>query len=117
MPTPSPMTAPEKKLTHYLKSFLAELDLCLAICGFEDIASLQRGRRRTRTDIPVISNITVLQRNCMPGPSTSTTHMRPLGPTTPRWAWPDSGVGSRHGNTEYHRDRRGAAGAPTYTHG
>ncbi len=28
-------------LTHYLKSFLAELDLCLAICGFKDIASLK----------------------------------------------------------------------------
>ena len=30
-----------ESLTHYLKSFLAELDLCLAICGFEDIASLK----------------------------------------------------------------------------
>jgi len=28
-------------LTHYLKSFLAELDLCLAICGFEDISTLK----------------------------------------------------------------------------
>jgi lactate 2-monooxygenase len=26
-------------LTHFLTSFLAELDLCLAICGFKDIAS------------------------------------------------------------------------------
>src|ERR1700752_1427691 len=31
-----------ESLTHYLKSFLAELDLCLAICGFQDIASLKR---------------------------------------------------------------------------
>jgi isopentenyl diphosphate isomerase/L-lactate dehydrogenase-like FMN-dependent dehydrogenase len=31
-----------ESLTHYLKSFLAELDLCLAICGFKDIASLKR---------------------------------------------------------------------------
>jgi lactate 2-monooxygenase len=30
-----------ESLTHYLKSFLAELDLCLAICGFKDIASLK----------------------------------------------------------------------------
>ena len=28
-------------LTHFLKSFLAELDLCMAICGFKDIASLK----------------------------------------------------------------------------
>jgi lactate 2-monooxygenase len=31
-----------ESLTHYLKSFLAELDLCLAICGFKDIASLKQ---------------------------------------------------------------------------
>ena len=30
-----------ESLTHYLNSFLAELDLCLAICGFKDIASLK----------------------------------------------------------------------------
>jgi len=30
-----------ESLTHYLKAFLAELDLCLAICGFKDIASLK----------------------------------------------------------------------------
>lgn len=29
-------------LTHYLKSFLAEFDLCLAICGFKDITSLKQ---------------------------------------------------------------------------
>jgi hypothetical protein len=28
-------------LTHYLKSFLAEFDLTLAICGFKDIATLK----------------------------------------------------------------------------
>lgn len=31
-----------ESLTHYLKSFLAEFDLCLAICGFKDIASLKQ---------------------------------------------------------------------------
>jgi len=30
-----------ESLTHYLKSFLAELDLCLAVCGFKDIATLK----------------------------------------------------------------------------
>jgi lactate 2-monooxygenase len=30
-----------ESLTHYLKTFLAEFDLCLAICGFKDIASLK----------------------------------------------------------------------------
>lgn len=30
-----------ESLTHYLRSFLAELDLCLAICGFKDIATLK----------------------------------------------------------------------------
>jgi len=30
-----------ESLTHFLKSFLAELDLCLAICGFKNIASLK----------------------------------------------------------------------------
>ena len=31
-----------ESLTHYLRSFLAELDLCLAICGFKDIATLKQ---------------------------------------------------------------------------
>jgi lactate 2-monooxygenase len=30
-----------ESLTHYLRSFLAELDLTLAICGFKDIAALK----------------------------------------------------------------------------
>jgi lactate 2-monooxygenase len=30
-----------ESLTHYLRSLLAELDLCLAICGFKDIAALK----------------------------------------------------------------------------
>jgi lactate 2-monooxygenase len=30
-----------ESLTHYLESLLAELDLCLAVCGFKDIATLQ----------------------------------------------------------------------------
>src|SRR5271167_1571920 len=30
-----------ESLTHYLRSFLAELDLCLAVCGFEDLAALK----------------------------------------------------------------------------
>jgi isopentenyl diphosphate isomerase/L-lactate dehydrogenase-like FMN-dependent dehydrogenase len=30
-----------ESLTHFLKSFLAELDLCLAVCGVNDIATLQ----------------------------------------------------------------------------
>jgi lactate 2-monooxygenase len=30
-----------ESLTHYLRSFLAELDLCLAIAGFQDIAALK----------------------------------------------------------------------------
>jgi len=39
-----------ESLTHYLKSFLAELDLCLAICGFKDIASLKEaGSEQTLT--------------------------------------------------------------------
>jgi lactate 2-monooxygenase len=29
-------------LTHYLQSLLAELDLCLAISGFEDIVALRQ---------------------------------------------------------------------------
>jgi lactate 2-monooxygenase len=31
-----------ESLTHYLKSFLPELDLRLAICGFKDIARLKQ---------------------------------------------------------------------------
>lgn len=31
-----------ESLTHYLQSFLAELDLTMAICGFKDIASLRQ---------------------------------------------------------------------------
>src|SRR5246127_4474137 len=30
-----------ESLTHYLRSFLAELDLCLAVCGFKDIVTLK----------------------------------------------------------------------------
>jgi lactate 2-monooxygenase len=30
-----------ESLTHYLQTFLAELDLTLSICGFKDIATLQ----------------------------------------------------------------------------
>jgi lactate 2-monooxygenase len=30
-----------ESLTHFLKSFLAELDLCLAVCGFKDVATLR----------------------------------------------------------------------------
>ena len=30
-----------ESLTHYLRPFLAELDLCLAVCGFKDIATLK----------------------------------------------------------------------------
>jgi isopentenyl diphosphate isomerase/L-lactate dehydrogenase-like FMN-dependent dehydrogenase len=30
-----------ESLTHDLRSFLAELDLCLAVCGFKDIATLK----------------------------------------------------------------------------
>ena len=32
-------------LTHFLHSFLAELDLCMAICGLKDIASTASRRR------------------------------------------------------------------------
>lgn len=31
-----------ESLTHYLHSFLAEFDLCLAVCGFKDIATLKQ---------------------------------------------------------------------------
>ena len=31
-----------ESLTHYLRSFLAELDLCLAICEFKDIVTLKQ---------------------------------------------------------------------------
>ena len=30
-----------ESLTHFLRSFLAGLDLCLAVCGFKDIATLK----------------------------------------------------------------------------
>ena len=30
-----------ESLTHYLRSFLAELDLCLAVCGFKHLATLK----------------------------------------------------------------------------
>ena len=30
-----------ESLTHYLRSLLAELDLCLAVCGFKNIATLK----------------------------------------------------------------------------
>jgi hypothetical protein len=37
-----------ESLNHYLRSFLAELDLCLAVCGFKDIATLKEaGWRRS----------------------------------------------------------------------
>ncbi|MEZ0050371.1 lactate 2-monooxygenase [Mycobacterium sp. MAA66] len=39
-----------ESLTHYLKSFLAEFDLTLAICGFKDVATLKEaGCRPTLT--------------------------------------------------------------------
>jgi lactate 2-monooxygenase len=42
-PTRTPChTAAQESLTHYLRSFLAELDLCLAISGFKDIATLKQ---------------------------------------------------------------------------
>jgi isopentenyl diphosphate isomerase/L-lactate dehydrogenase-like FMN-dependent dehydrogenase len=37
-----------ESLTHYLRSFLAELDLCLAVCGFKDVATL-KGRVSNRS--------------------------------------------------------------------
>lgn len=30
-----------ESLSHYLRSLLAELDLCLAVCGFKDVATLK----------------------------------------------------------------------------
>jgi lactate 2-monooxygenase len=39
-----------ESLTHFLHSFLAELDLCMAICGFKDIASLKDAGREQATD-------------------------------------------------------------------
>ena len=41
-----------ESLTHFLKSFLAELDLCMAICGFKDIASLTEAGCDLATDLP-----------------------------------------------------------------
>jgi lactate 2-monooxygenase len=40
-----------ESLTHFLKSFLAELDLTLAICGFKDIASLKAAGCQQVTDL------------------------------------------------------------------
>jgi lactate 2-monooxygenase len=37
-----------ESLTHRLRSFLAELDLCLAICGCKDIATLKQGAAKRR---------------------------------------------------------------------
>jgi lactate 2-monooxygenase len=31
-----------ERLTQYFRSFLAELDLCLAVCGFRNIAALKQ---------------------------------------------------------------------------
>ena len=42
-------------LTHFLKSFLAELDLCLAICGFKDIASLRDAGCQEVTDLQKVT--------------------------------------------------------------
>jgi lactate 2-monooxygenase len=39
-----------ESLTHFLKSFLAELDLCLAVCGFKDLASLKDAGCQPATD-------------------------------------------------------------------
>ena len=41
-----------ESLTHFLHSFLAELDLCMAICGFKDIASLKEAGCELATDLP-----------------------------------------------------------------
>jgi lactate 2-monooxygenase len=43
-----------ESLTHFLKSFLAELDLTLAICGFKDIASLKAAGCQPVTDLPEV---------------------------------------------------------------
>jgi isopentenyl diphosphate isomerase/L-lactate dehydrogenase-like FMN-dependent dehydrogenase len=40
-----------ESLTHFLKAFLAELDLCLAICGFKDIAELKAAGVELVTDV------------------------------------------------------------------
>jgi lactate 2-monooxygenase len=44
-----------ESLTHFLESFLAELDLCLAVCGFKDIASLQEAGCEHVTDLPKVT--------------------------------------------------------------
>jgi lactate 2-monooxygenase len=44
-----------ESLTHFLKSFLAELDLCLAVCGFKDVASLQEAGCEHVTDLPKVT--------------------------------------------------------------
>jgi lactate 2-monooxygenase len=43
-----------ESLTHFLKSFLAELDLTLAICGFKDIGSLKAAGCQQVTDLPEV---------------------------------------------------------------
>lgn len=40
-----------ESLTHFLKAFLAELDLCLAVCGFKDIAELREAGVELVTDL------------------------------------------------------------------
>ena len=44
-----------ESLTHYLKSFLAELDLCLAVCGFKDVAALREAGCELATDLKKIT--------------------------------------------------------------
>jgi lactate 2-monooxygenase len=44
-----------ESLTHFLKSFLAELDLCLAICGFKDIATLKDAGCERVTDLQKVN--------------------------------------------------------------
>jgi lactate 2-monooxygenase len=44
-----------ESLTHFLRSFLAELDLCLAVCGFKDIASLQEAGCQPATDLQKVN--------------------------------------------------------------
>jgi hypothetical protein len=46
-----PVNGGTESLTHFLHSFLAELDLCMAICGFKDIASLKDAGCEQATDL------------------------------------------------------------------
>ena len=56
-----------ESLTHYLRSFLAELDLCLAICGFKDLASLKQAGCEDSADLQELTASPSLERNyCMP---------------------------------------------------